>query len=202
VSTIIDECLGILTILLNYSTILAEIESGAQRKSAQEVKRMAIERWQPFTELMSLRQAMDKLFEDSFVRPSRELVALGEVAAPALDIYQTANDVVVKAALPGVKSEDLSIDITGDTVTIRGETKDQQEIKREDYLYKERRYGSFARSVVLPGGLKADKAEATMEDGVLTLTIPKAEQVKPKAIKVKTKEKGKETSKAQITGKK
>jgi len=153
---------------------------------------MAIERWQPFSELMSLRQAMDKLFEDSFVRPSRALYALGEVAVPALDIYQTPNEVVVKATLPGVKPEDVSIDITGETLTIRGESKAEQEIKKEDYLYQERRYGSFSRSVALPSGLKPDKAEATIEDGVLTLTIPKTEEVKPKAIKVKAKEKPKE----------
>jgi len=153
---------------------------------------MAIERWQPFSELMSLRQAMDKLFEDSFVRPSRALAALGEVTAPALDIYQTPDEVVVKATLPGVKPEDLSIDITGETLTIRGETKVEEEVKKEDYLYHERRYGSFSRSVALPGGLETDKAEATMEDGVLTLTIPKAEEVKPKAIKVKAKEKPRE----------
>jgi HSP20 family protein len=150
---------------------------------------IAIERWHPFTELMSLRQAMDRLFEDSFVRPSRALEALGEVAAPALDIYQTPSEIVVKATLPGVKSEDVTIDITGDTLTVKGEHKAEQEVKREDYLYQERRYGAFSRSVVLPNGLKSDKAEATMEDGVLTLTIPKAEKVKPKAIKVKAKEK-------------
>ena len=150
---------------------------------------MAIERWHPFTELMSLRQAMDKLFEDSFVRPSRALAALGEVTVPALDVYQTPNEVVMKATLPGLKPEDVSIDITGETLTIKGETKAEQEIKKEDYLYQERRYGAFSRSVVLPSGLKPDKAEATMEDGVLTLTIPKAEEVKPKAIKVKAKEK-------------
>jgi len=150
---------------------------------------MAIERWHPFTELMSLRQAMDRLFEDSFVRPSHVLTSLGEVAAPALDVYQTPSEVVVKAALPGVTSEDVSIDITGDTLTVKGESKAEQEVKREDYLYQERRYGAFSRSVVLPGGLKSDKAEATMEDGVLTLTIPKAEEVKPKSIKVKAKEK-------------
>ena len=74
-------------------------------------------------------------------------------------------------------------------MTIKGETKAEQEIKKEDYLYQKRRYGAFSRSVVLPSGLKPDKAEATMEDGVLTLTIPKAEEVKPKAIKVKAKEK-------------
>jgi len=150
---------------------------------------MAIERWHPFTDLMSLRQAMDRLFEDSFVRPSRTLEALSEVAAPALDIYQTPSEVVVKAALPGVKPEDVSIDITGETLTVKGERKAEQEIKKEDYLYQERRYGTFSRSVVLPSGLKTDKAEATMENGVLTLNIPKAEEVKPKAIKVKAKEK-------------
>jgi HSP20 family protein len=153
---------------------------------------MAIERWQPFSELMSLRQAMDRLFEDSFIRPSRALTAFGEVTVPALDVYQTPNEVVVKATLPGVKSEDVSIDISGETLTIKGETKAEQEIKKEDYLYQERRYGAFSRSVVLPGELKTDKAEATMEDGVLTLSIPKAEEVKPKAIKVKAKEKTKE----------
>jgi HSP20 family protein len=150
---------------------------------------MAIERWHPFTELMSLRQAMDRLFEDSFVRTSRPLTALGELTAPALDIYQTANEVVVKATLPGVKAEDITIDITGETLSIKGQTKAEQEVKQEDYLYQERRYGAFSRSVVLPGGLKTDKAEATMDDGVLTLTIPKTEEVKPKAIKVKPKEK-------------
>ena len=150
---------------------------------------MAIERWYPLTELMSLRQAMDRLFEDSFVRPSRTLEAFREVTAPALDVYQTPGEIVVKTALPGVKPDDLSIDITGNTLTVKGESKAEQEVKREDYLHQERRYGAFSRSVVPPGGLKSDKAEATMEDGVLTLTIPKAEEVKPKAIRVKAKEK-------------
>jgi len=149
---------------------------------------MAIERWQPFSELMSLRQAMDKLFEDSVVRPSCGLAALGEVPIPALDIYQTPSDVVVKATLPGLKPEDVTIDISGDVLTIKGETKAEQEVRKEDYLYQERRYGAFSRSVILPRGLRTEKCEATMEDGVLTLTIPKAEQVKPKAIKVKAKE--------------
>jgi HSP20 family protein len=143
---------------------------------------MAIERWKPFTELMSLRQAMDRLFEDSFIRPSHVLTSLGEVAAPALDIYQTPGEVVVKAALPGVKPEDVNIDITGDTLTVKGESKAEQEVRREDYLYQERRYGAFSRTVVLPSGLKSDKAEAKMEDGILILTIPKAEEAKPKIL--------------------
>ena len=150
---------------------------------------MAIERWHPITELMSLRRTMDRLFEDSFVRPSRALKGFGEMVRPALDIYQKPDEVVVKAALPGVKAEDVNIDITGDALTIKGESKAEQEIKREDYLYQEKRYGTFSGTVVLPIGLKSDRAEATMEDGVLTLTIPKAEEVKAKAIKVKAKEK-------------
>jgi HSP20 family protein len=151
--------------------------------------KMAIERWHPFTDLMSLRQAMDRLFEDSFVRPSRAFEGLGGVAGPALDIYQKPDEVVVKGALLGVKPEDVNIDITGDTLTIKGESKAEQEIKREDYLYQERRYGAFSRTVVLPIGLKSDRAEATIEDGVLTLSILKAEEVKPKSIKIKAKEK-------------
>jgi HSP20 family protein len=167
--------------------MIGELRVGSHNRR-KEVIQMAIERWQPFSELMSLRQAMDRLFEDSFVRPSRALAALGEAAAPVLDVYQTPNEVVVKAALPGLKPQDVNIDITGDTLTIKGETKAEHEIKREDYLYQERRYGAFSRSVVLPTGLKPDKAEAVLEDGVLTLTIPKAEEVKPKTIKVKAKE--------------
>jgi HSP20 family protein len=153
---------------------------------------MAIEGWQPFSELMSLRQAMDKLFEDSFIRPSRGLAALGEVPVPALDVYQTPSDVVVKATSPGLKPEDVTIDITGEMLTIKSETKAEQEIKKEDYLCQERRYGDFSRSVILPTGLKTEKCEATMEDGVLTLSVPKAEQVKPKAIKVRAKDKPEE----------
>jgi HSP20 family protein len=172
--------------------MLLELGVRLSKRLGKEVRYMAIERWQPFTELMSLRQAMDKLLEDSFVRPSRSLAALGEATIPGLDIYQTPDEVVVKATLAGVKPEDVTIDITGETLTIKGETKAEEEVKKKDYLYQERRYGSFSRSMVLPSGLKTDKAEATVEDGVLTLTIPKAEEVKPKAIKVKARQKPKE----------
>jgi len=144
-------------------------------------------RWEPFRELVSLRQAMDRLFEESFVRPSRFLSLLGEEARPAIDMHQTANEVVVKAALPGVKPEDVDITITGDTLTIRGETKGKEEVKREDYLCQECRYGAFSRYITLPSALKTEKVEASFEDGVLTLTIPRAEEAKHKTIKVKTK---------------
>jgi len=104
-----------------------------------------------------------------------------------VDMYQTADDVVVKAALPGIKPEEVDITITGDTLTIRGEQKEEQEVKEDDYFYKERRYGTFSRSVAMPVKVKSDKAEAVFENGVLTLTLPKAEEIKPKQIKVKPK---------------
>lgn len=148
---------------------------------------MSMMRWQPFSELISLRQAMDKLFEDSFVTPSRLLNTFGPGVTTPIDMYHTANEVVVKAALPGVKPEEVDITITGDTLSIKGETKSEEEIKREEYLYQEHRYGTFSRSVTLPGGLDSDKAEASFDDGILTLTIPKSEQIKPKQIKVKAK---------------
>ena len=145
---------------------------------------MAITRWEPFRELVSLRQAMDRLFEDSFVRPSRLWTGV-EAGGITIDAYQTTDDVVIKANLPDIKPEEVDVSITDDAVTIKGETKAEEEIKREDYLYQERRYGAFSRTVRLPGSLQTDKAEAVFENGVLTLTIPKAAEAKPKTVKVK-----------------
>jgi HSP20 family protein len=148
---------------------------------------MDLVRWEPFREMMSLRDAMDRLFEDSFVRPSRfwpDQMGRGELP---IDMYQTANDVVVKASLPGVKPEEVNITITGDTLTIKGEHKEEQEVKQEDYFRKERYYGAFSRSLILPVQVQSDKAEATFENGILTLTLPKAEEVKPKQIKIKAR---------------
>lgn len=143
--------------------------------------------WEPFRDMMTLRDAMDRLFEDSFVRPrSGWLMPMGG-ADLALDMYETKDDVVVKTALPGVKPDEVDISLTGDTLTIRGETKEEKEANKENYLRKERRYGAFERSVTLPSGLQTDKAEASFDNGMLTLKIPKSEQVKPKSIKVKAK---------------
>jgi len=147
---------------------------------------MDLVRWDPFREMTSLRDAMDRLVEDSFVRPSRFWPDSGRGELP-IDMYQTANDVVVKASLPGFKSEEVDISIAGDTLTIKGEHKEEKEVKEEEYFYKERRYGSFSRSLPIPSQIKSDKAEAVFENGVLTLTLPKAEEVKPKQIKVKAK---------------
>ncbi len=144
-------------------------------------------RWDPFGNQMSLQNAIDRLFEDSFVRMPGDGMRLINAADLAIDMYETKNEVVVKAALPGVKPDDVEITLTGDTLTIRGETKEEKEVKEKDYIRKERREGSFSRSLTLPSGLNADKAEATFENGVLQLRIPKSEESKPKSIKVRGK---------------
>lgn len=144
-------------------------------------------RWDPFREAMSLRNAIDHLFEESFVSPRLGWLAPLGVADVAIDMYETKDQVVVKAALPGLKPEQTEVTITGNTLTIRGEAKEEKEIKEENYICRERRMGAFSRSIALPDGLRTDKAEATFEHGVLTLTIPKAEEKKAKTIKIKAK---------------
>jgi HSP20 family protein len=144
-------------------------------------------RWEPFRDLVSLREAMDRLFADSFVRPSGRMLAPMEGAALAVDMYETNDDVVVKTALPGIDPDDVDISITGNTLTIQGETKAEEAVERENYVYRERRFGAYARSLTLPVGVKADEAEAAYENGVLTLRLPKVEEAKPKAIQVKVK---------------
>ncbi len=143
-------------------------------------------KWEPFRELISLREAMDRLLEESFVRPFG-LLAPSRFETFALDMYETENDLVVKASLPGVKPEDIDINVTGDLLTIKAEVKEEKEVKEENYFRRERRFGTFCRSVTLPIEVDVDKAKAEYENGVLTLTFPKAETVKPKVIKVKTK---------------
>ena len=143
-------------------------------------------RWEPFRELISLREAMDRLFEESFVRPFGWL-APTEAETFAIDMYETESDIVVKAAIPGVKPEDIEVTISGDVLTIKGEVKEEKEVKEENYIRKERRYGAFCRSVTLPVEVNADKAKAEYENGILSLTLPKVEAARPKTIKVKAK---------------
>jgi len=106
-------------------------------------------------------------------------------ASVSLDAYYTADALVIKGSLPGVKPEEVGITLNGDTLTIRGETNKEEDTEDNGYLYRERQYGSFYRSVSLPRGLKTDKTEADFEDGVLTVTVPKSEEAKPRQIKVK-----------------
>ena len=141
-------------------------------------------RWEPAREMMSLREAMDRLFEDAFTRP---LSLRDGWATPAIDMYQTDNDLVVKAALPGIKADEVQINVTSDILTIRGETKQEEEKNDKSWHIREQRWGAFERSVRLPTGVRSDKAKADFDNGVLTITLPKSEEVKPKTITVKTK---------------
>jgi len=145
----------------------------------------SIVRWEPFRDALSLRDAMDRMFEERFFRPPVPFGFLGE-GSLAVDMYETDDSVVVKTSIPGVKAGDIDVSVTGDTLTVKAEMQ-EEEVKREKYLRRERRYESYCRSVTLPGGLEMDKAEADYTDGILTLTFPKAEEVKPKSIRIKAK---------------
>jgi len=148
-------------------------------------------RWEPFRDMMTLRDAMSQLFEESMVRKSPfggwPFGRSEHASTPAVDMYETEGEVMVKASLPGLKPEEVEITITGNALEIRGETKEETEEKRGDYYYKERSFGTFQRSLTLPVEIKADEAEATFQNGVLTLKMPKAEQAKAKQIKIQAK---------------
>ena len=144
-----------------------------------------ITRYDPFGEMVTLRHAMDRLFEDSYVSPLTWRTLDGEMLSPALDVHQTSDDIIVQAALPGLKADDVDITITGQTLTIRGEFKADEKVSRDQYMYRERRYGSFNRQLQLPVRVQGDAATATFEDGLLTLRIPKAEETRPRKIAVK-----------------
>jgi HSP20 family protein len=141
---------------------------------------------EPFREMMSLREAMDKLFEDSFVGP-RWMPFGGDGGTLPLDVYDSGDSIVVSAPVPGTKPEDIDITIAGDTLTIKGETKFEEKVEKANYIRQERRFGQFERSLSLPTQVQTDKIEAVFENGVLKLTLPKAEAVKPKQIKVSVK---------------
>jgi HSP20 family protein len=109
------------------------------------------------------------------------------MTSPAIDMYQTENDVVVKASIPGIKADEVQINITGDVLTLKGEVKQEEERKERAWHIREHRFGSFERSVALPTAVKTDQAEAVFENGILTITLPKADEVKPKTINIKPK---------------
>jgi HSP20 family protein len=144
---------------------------------------MAIERWDPFREAVSLSDAMNALLRESYIRPSSPLSQTGAGLLP-LDVAENDNEFVVKASLPGVRPEDVQITVHGDTLTIQGETKAEDEKKGDRWHLRERRFGQFQRSVSLSTPVDSDKARAQFEHGVLTLVLPKSEQAKPRQIKI------------------
>jgi HSP20 family protein len=142
--------------------------------------------WRPFREVSRLRREMDRLWDDYFGSGRRALRPLQAEFTPAVDVTETAEAVVVKAEVPGMDAKDINISVTGDVLTIKGEKKSEREEKEENHHVVERSYGSFSRSLPLPGAVNLDKIEAKYDKGVLTVTCPKKEEVKPKAIEIKT----------------
>lgn len=141
-----------------------------------------IRRTSPFGELLSLRQAMDRLMEDSFVRPKPGLMA--DEHSLALDLYTTPDALVVEAALPGVKPEDVNVSLLGDQLTINATSNEERSSDEDGQSYREIRRGSFSRTVTLPTGINADGAQASFDNGLLRLRIPRAEEAKPRQIPI------------------
>jgi HSP20 family protein len=145
-------------------------------------------RWEPTREMMTLREAMDRLFNDAFTRPFSLMREGGSTwSSPPIDMYQTDNEVVVKAALPGVKSDEVQINVNNDILTIKGEVNHEDEKKNQSWHIREQSWGAFERSIALPTGVVSDRANAEFENGVLTITLPKSEKAKPKTISIHAK---------------
>lgn len=138
-------------------------------------------RWDPFQEAMTLREAVNRLFEESFVpmMPSR----LGNFV-PAMDLSETPDAYIVELVVPGMKAEDLNVTFENGSLTISGEVKQTEESKNRNYHRAERRYGRFSRCITLPSTVRGDAIEARLENGILTLRVPKAEEVKPRQITI------------------
>jgi HSP20 family protein len=141
-----------------------------------------IRRPSPFREMVTLRDTIDRLFDESLL-PRPFLATQSELGMP-FDIRVTPDAVVIEAALPGAKPEDVDITVSGSTLTIAASTSSEREEKDDEYLVREIRRGTFTRTIVLPEGLEPDRATARFEHGLLTLSIPKAEVVKPKQIRI------------------
>jgi HSP20 family protein len=161
---------------------------------------MAIERWRPrwgispwipFREL----EEWERRFADLLGRPLWRLPVEERGWMPAVDVFEKEDRFVVKAELPGMKEEDIDVSVVGDTLSIRGEKKTETEIKEEDYYRCERSYGSFYRSIPLPSNVDANKIEASFEDGVLEVALPKSAKIKPKKIAVSAKKKATKSTK-------
>jgi HSP20 family protein len=152
---------------------------------------MAIERRRPFGTLVErdpfrdIQSEMNRLFDNFLGRPTATATGTGSrVWMPIVDLYETNDDLVVNFELPGVREKDISLSITGDVVTVKGERQFDQQLNDENYVHAERAYGKFERSIRLPMSVQAERVRATYRDGVLEVSLPKAEEVRPKEIKI------------------
>src|SRR5919197_2867696 len=144
---------------------------------------MGLERWDPFREMLTLRDAMDRLIQQGVMRPGQLLSSMRPDTIP-LDVVERDDAFVVKAAIPGVRPEDVEVIVQGERLTIRADCKAEEERHGDNWLMREQRTGSMQRSITLPGAVNSDQAEARIENGVLTLRLPKAQEARPHRISV------------------
>jgi HSP20 family protein len=140
-------------------------------------------RWDPFDEVETLRRSMDRVFGELLMRTPRRTKALKEWE-PSVEMFETTNEVVVRAELPNIDPKQVDITVTDDTITLRGETKHEEEQKERNYYYRELLYGEFTRTLRLPTVVKSAEAKAVYKDGVLEVKIPKAAPVKAIPVKI------------------
>jgi len=144
---------------------------------------MVITRWDPFRELSSLQNRVNSLFQD-YGRGSQDELTTSGSFIPAVDVYEDEHKVVLKLEVPGVKQEDLDVQVENMTLTVRGQRSFEKEEKEENFQRIERRYGSFSRSFTLPNTIDTENVNASCDNGVLKLELAKREEAKPKQIKV------------------
>jgi len=145
---------------------------------------MAIIRWDPFRDMVTLREKMNRLFEDSLARKGEDKDMMTSNWAPAVDIYETANELVLTAEVPGIDEKDIEIKVEDNTLTLKGERKFEKETKEENFHRIERSYGSFFRAFSLPNSVDPDLIRAEHENGVLRVVMPKRQELKPKTVKI------------------
>jgi HSP20 family protein len=160
-------------------------EFEARIEKERRKRAMALIRWDPFREMSSLQERMNRLMSDFRTRSplGEEEMAQG-AWIPAVDIYETKESIVLNVELPGVTQQDLALEVKDNTLTIRGEKKLEKDVKEESFHRMERTYGSFMRAFTLPSTVSQDKVKAKFKDGVLEIMLPKAEEAKPKQIRV------------------
>ena len=144
---------------------------------------MSIQRWDPLRDIVSLREAMNSLLEESFVRPRAGMIAM--TGGMAIDLRESDQAYIVETIVAGAKPEDVEISVLGDTLRIAVEIRDEGDHNGEKWLLRERRFGRFERSLTLPAQVKADDATADFHDGILTISLPKAEAARPRSIPVR-----------------
>ncbi len=145
---------------------------------------MAITRWRPFKDLMSVQDEMNRLFDDFFGRPVTRPGWTEAAWCPCVDVSETKDNVIIKTELPGISKDDVKVSVQDNILTLSGEKKQEKEEKDANYHRMERSYGSFSRSFTLPTSVQPDKVKAAYKDGILRITLPKSEEVKAKQIPI------------------